>query len=73
LYLASLTAGSVTFCKEKCAAEPFLGLEKHEKYVSHEKNPGCLGCIGDEILPSYVGIMINHSKDSYLKKTPYAL
>ena len=34
--------------------------ELHEK-----RNPGCLGFIGDEILPSYVGIMINHYKDPY--------
>ena len=26
----------------------------------NEKNPGCLGYIGDEILPSYIGILINH-------------
>ena len=25
--------------------------------VSHEKNPGWLGYIGDEILPSYMGII----------------
>ena len=29
------------------------------------KNPGCLGYIGDEILPSYIGIVINHYKDPY--------
>ena len=26
---------------------------------------GCLGYVGDEILPSYVGIIINHDKDPY--------
>ena len=26
---------------------------------------GCLGCIGDEILTSYMVIMINHYKDPY--------
>ncbi len=31
------------------------------------KNPGCLGYIGDEILPSYIGIIKNHYKDPYLK------
>ena len=33
--------------------------------MSSEKNPGCLGYIGDEILPSYVGIIISHYKDPY--------
>ena len=27
---------------------------------NHEKNPGWLGYIGDDILPSYMGISINH-------------
>ena len=27
--------------------------------------PGCLGYIGDEKLPSYIGIIINHYKDPY--------
>ena len=27
-------------------------------HVSDDKNPGCLGYIGDEILPSYIGIII---------------
>ena len=27
--------------------------------------PGCLGSIGDEKLPSYVGIVTNHDKDPY--------
>ena len=32
-----------------------------QKHVSNEKRaPGCLGYIGDEILPSYIGIIINH-------------
>ena len=29
------------------------------------QNPGCLGSIGDEILPSCIGIIINHYKDPY--------
>ena len=33
--------------------------------MSNEKKAGCLGYIGDEILPSYVGIIINHDKDPY--------
>ena len=32
--------------------------------MSNEKRaPGCLGFLGDEILPSDIGIMINHYKD----------
>ena len=31
--------------------------------MSNEKNPGCLGYIGNEILPSCMGIIINRSKD----------
>ena len=32
--------------------------------MSNEKRaPGWLGYIGDEILPSYIGIIINHCKD----------
>ena len=27
------------------------------QHVSNEKNPGWLGYIGDEILPSYIGII----------------
>ncbi len=33
--------------------------------MSHEKNPGWLGHIGDEKLPSYIGITISHYKDPY--------
>ena len=33
--------------------------------MSNEKNPGCLGYIGDEKLPSYIGILLNHYKDPY--------
>ena len=34
--------------------------------MSHEKKPGCLGNIGDDKLPSDIGIIINHYKDLYL-------
>ena len=34
-------------------------------HMSNEKNPGCLGYLGDDILPSYIGIIINHYKDPY--------
>ena len=34
--------------------------------MSNEKRaPGCLGYIGDEKLPNYIGIMINQYKDPY--------
>ena len=33
--------------------------------MSNEKEPGCLGYVEDEILPSFVGIMINHYTDPY--------
>ena len=33
--------------------------------LSNERNPGWLGYIGDEILPNYTGIIINHYKDPY--------
>ena len=33
--------------------------------LSNEKKPGCLGDIGDDILPGYVGIILNHYNDSY--------
>ena len=38
----------------------------HFLQMSNEKNPCCLGYIGNEKLPSYyIGITINHSKDPY--------
>ena len=36
---------------------------KHQ--VSNEKILACLGYMGDEILPSYMGIVINHYEDPY--------
>ena len=37
-----------------------------EKSLEQWKKPkGWLGDIGDEILPSYIGIIINHYKDPY--------
>ena len=32
-------------------------------HMSNEKKPGCLGYIGDEILPRYVGVIIDNYKD----------
>ncbi len=34
-------------------------------HLSNEKNLGCLGYIGDDILPSYKGIIRNHCKGPY--------
>ncbi len=39
--------------------------------MSNDKNPGCFGYLGDEKLPSYVGIrdyFVNHHKDPVLKQ-----
>ena len=30
-----------------------------------KKAPGCLGYLGDDILPNYMGIIANHYKDPY--------
>ena len=32
-----------------------------------KRAPGCLGFIGDDKLPSYVGIVINHYNDPFSK------
>ena len=46
------------------ATQASQGVEK--KDVSNEKKPkGWLGHIGDEILPSDIGLIINHYKDPY--------
>ena len=50
-----------------------LKLRPTQKYRGNNKNtnwamkkqPGWLGYIGDEILPSFIGIIINHCKDPY--------
>ena len=35
-------------------------------WFNHQpENLGCLGCIGDEFLPSYAGIIIKHYTDPY--------
>ena len=44
------------FCRPGITVEP----RSPEVRRSNEKNPGCLWCIGDEKLPSYIGITINH-------------
>ncbi len=39
---------------------------KNDGYIGrNEKNPGWLGYIRDEILPTYGGIIINHYNDPY--------
>ncbi len=35
-----------------------------------KKKTACLGYIGDEILPSYLGVIISHYKDPF-SKTQY--
>ena len=41
-------------------------------HLSNEKRaPGCLGCIGDEMLPSHMGIIISHYNDPYFLQPVY--
>ena len=37
---------------------PYVETSKHQ--LSNEKKPGCLVYIWDEILPTYMGTIINH-------------
>ena len=47
-------------------AGDFLSLLATEGQLSNEKRaPDWLGYIGDEILPRFIGIIINHDKDPY--------
>ena len=71
-FVAKLTcAASRNLCGKKslrCNGAPRCGEIWRQMFriqLSNEKNPGCLGYIGDEILPSYIGIIINHYKDPY--------
>ena len=41
-------------CRDKATCLPL------KRELSNEKDPGWLGYKGDEILPSYIGIIINH-------------
>ena len=43
----------------------FSGIPEKCEELSSEKNLGWLGYIGDKILPSYIGTIINHYKDPY--------
>ena len=44
-----------------------LMIEGLKLYMGNEKRaPGWLGYIGDEILPRYIGIILNHYKDPSL-------
>ena len=36
---------------------------KQQKHLRNDENPGCLGCIGDDVLPSDMGIIVSHCKD----------
>ena len=38
-------------------------------HMSSDQNPGFVGYTGYEILPSYIGIIIGHCKDSYKPTT----
>ena len=50
-----------------CLLRRLLGLEGgHKKHKTCNKKPGCLGYIGDEILPRNMWIIINHHHDPYL-------
>ena len=40
-------------------------LNAPNQQLSNEKNLGWLGYTRDDILPSYIGIIINHYKDPY--------
>ena len=56
-------------------ASPFLSVEpvlamKYLKWGMN-KNPVCLGYIGDKFLSSYVGIVINHCKDPVIKPSVF--
>ena len=54
--------------KTTCSKHPVHLQEGYSPgfYLSHEKRaPGWLGFIGDEILSSYMGIIINYYKDPY--------
>ena len=46
-----------------CLKQRFF--RKLDVHLSNEKILGCLGYIGDEILPGYIGIIIHHDKDPY--------
>ena len=39
-------------------------LQKAWDHVGNEQVPGCLGYIGDRMQPRYVGITMNHYKDT---------
>ena len=40
---------------------------------NEKRAPACLGFIWNEILPSYVGLIINHYKDPYIKSTSISM
>ena len=54
-HLLAFMVGIMIFHEMMC---PF------QNNLSNEKRaPGCLGYIGNEILPSYIGLIISHYKD----------
>ena len=58
------SCGSSKSILGKKAGVTSLGSER-SIFRNEKRAPGCLGYIGDEILPSYIGIIINHYKDPY--------
>ncbi len=61
IQLRSPTWGSTL---DSSSSKPEIWKEKNS--LSNEKRaPGCLVYIGDEILPSYIGIIKNYYKDPY--------
>ena len=51
--------------KKNCGLRVEFILSHQVIHLSNEQNPGCLGYIGDDKLPSYMGITINHYMDPY--------
>ena len=49
--------------KQQPTKLPSLSLACKKQVCNEKKAPGCLGYIGDQKLPSYVGIMINNDRD----------
>ena len=44
---------------------PILGGLNNTNEPRKKRAPGWLGCIGDEFLPVYVGLILSHYKDRY--------
>ena len=53
---------------QKTLVDGFNEVSREIQAFKQWKNPGWLGYIGGEILPSFIGIAINHYKDPVLKQ-----